>query len=297
MAASMVTSSGARFRPRAERYREGANLAYRRAVRPAESIEAYRRSPEGTYVAGPTFLHLCWAKDAFATYLWGRPSVDDARLLVEALYAEMLPHASPHVSYGDLSGLEVIDPEAFAVVASYLVSVHQISSTKITAQTVVYGTGLAASVAAGFFTTYGATFPYRAFADAAEAATWLGVPADALASWQSLRREVAACSAELAELRTWLSTHWRDATLDAAATALGVSERTLQRRLRDARTSFRKELDEARLARARTLLLTRDDKLASVADELGFASHQHFSDWFRKLEGLSPSEYRATRRV
>ncbi len=210
-----------RFRARAERYRERASAAYPGPVRPAESIDAYRRSPEGTYVAGATFVHLCWAKDTFATYIWGRPGVDDARVLVEALLAEMTPHASPHVSYGDLSGLVAIDPEAFATVASYLMSVREISATKITAQTVVYGTGLAATVAAGFFTTYGGKFPYRAFADAGEAAAWLGVAPEVLAAWRALRAAVAAACVELAELRRWLSTNAHDATLEDAAAALG----------------------------------------------------------------------------
>lgn len=265
-------------------------------MRPAESIDAYRSAAEGTYVAGTTFLHACWSSELFATYIWGRPSVDDARLLVEAMEAEMVPRAAPHVSYADLSGLVAIDPDAFSIVALYLGTVHERSATQITTQAVVYGSGLAATVAAGFFTTYGGAFPYRAFPDAAAAAAWAGVPSEVIASLSTLRDQVAAACAELAELRRWLAENAHVATLEDAASALRVSERTLQRRLQGARTSFRKELDDVRLARARTLLLARDEKLATLADELGFASHQHFSDWFKKLEGLSPSEYRSSRR-
>lgn len=262
----------------------------------APSVEAYSSEPRGRYVAGPTFLHLCEDTGTFATFIWARPSASDVGRLVAALRAEMQPHASPHASYADVRGLTGVDPDSYAALAHYFESVRGQSATRITAQAVVYGAGLAASVAVGFWEVYAPAFPYRAFVDPHAATAWLGLPPDSLASWEALRDAVARVPEELSALRSWLTANFKQPSLLTGARALGVSDRTLQRRLREAGTSFQKELDVVRSVEARARLEGRDDKLAQIAEELGFATHQAFTDWFRKQEGESPSEYRDRRK-
>jgi AraC-like DNA-binding protein len=213
--------------------------------------------------------------------------------LIEALRAEMQPHARVHVSYGDLTGLTGVDPHAYLLLARYFDSVREESARLIRAQAIVFGSGLAAAVAAGFFTVYKPPFPYKAFSISAVAIAWLGIEPAKLSAWEALRAQLAVVSNELAALRAWLEQRLANADVDSAARALGLSVRTLQRRLRDAKTSFQKELDVARLDRARTRLEAEDEKLATIGRELGFVTHQHFTDWFRKVTGESPSDYRA----
>lgn len=76
------------------------------------------------------------------------------------------------------------------------------------------------------------------------------------------------------------------------ARRLGMSERTLQRRLRDENTSFAALLDEARAELARTYL--GDQRLAvfEVAYLLGYSEPSAFNRAFRRWTGQSPREYR-----
>ena len=96
-------------------------------------------------------------------------------------------------------------------------------------------------------------------------------------------------------LRTYLRSHL-DASLAGAAAELAVSTRTLQRRLLDAASSFRSELQAARIERAQHLLANTDDKVTSIALEVCCASVQQFSDLFRRATNTTPTEWRQQRR-
>jgi len=47
-----------------------------------------------------------------------------------------------------------------------------------------------------------------------------------------------------------------------------------------------------RIERAKTLLRTTDDTVASIAQSAGFTSQAHFSESFGKVVGVTPSAYR-----
>lgn len=82
-------------------------------------------------------------------------------------------------------------------------------------------------------------------------------------------------------------------TLAEAVKQLGVSERSLQRHLQAAGTSFSNEVQAARIAIAKRLLVETDRKLIAIAIEVGCASLQSFSAMFRRVTGEAPSEFRA----
>ncbi len=81
----------------------------------------------------------------------------------------------------------------------------------------------------------------------------------------------------------------------AAARALGQAPRSLQRHLRDAGTSFQRELDAARVRVAQRLLETSRASLTEIALDVGCASPQHFSALFRRVTGQTPSAWRTSR--
>ena len=60
-------------------------------------------------------------------------------------------------------------------------------------------------------------------------------------------------------------------------------------------TSPYRYLIERRIHRAKELLLGADRSIAEVALTVGFASHSHFTDNFRKLTGITPSRFRMDR--
>jgi AraC-like DNA-binding protein len=78
-----------------------------------------------------------------------------------------------------------------------------------------------------------------------------------------------------------------------AAKQLAMSERTLQRRLSEARVSFRELRDQVRHREAKRLLSRRDMNVEQVASALGYTDRSNFVRAFERWEGKSPSSYRA----
>ncbi len=95
-------------------------------------------------------------------------------------------------------------------------------------------------------------------------------------------------------LKQILIPHLDDRDLDAqrVADAIGVSKRTLVRRLSAEGTSFRNELDRLRRRRAEALLGEGNLTIAEVGSEIGYPDAAVFSRAFRRWHGCSPSEYR-----
>lgn len=81
-------------------------------------------------------------------------------------------------------------------------------------------------------------------------------------------------------------------TQTAIAHALGMSPRTLHRRLAEAGTSFEKLLDDTRRELAAEYLRRSDYSVGEVAYLLGFAETSSFNRAFRRWTGTSPSEFR-----
>ncbi len=74
----------------------------------------------------------------------------------------------------------------------------------------------------------------------------------------------------------------------AVASSLGVSLRTMQRRLREERTSFRAALASVRRDIATDLLLDPSRSVSSVARRLGFATVSSFDRAYRRWTGNAP---------
>lgn len=77
------------------------------------------------------------------------------------------------------------------------------------------------------------------------------------------------------------------------AQTLHLSERSLQRKLAEAGTSYREVLDNTRRELALAYLDGKPHKLSEVTFLLGFADSRSFSRAFRRWTGQTPSEYRA----
>lgn len=80
------------------------------------------------------------------------------------------------------------------------------------------------------------------------------------------------------------------------ARALGLSERTLQRRLGDAGTSFTRVLDAFREAESERLLVA-SVPLGELALRLGFSDQTAWNRAFRRWKGTSPRQWCAARRA
>ena len=80
--------------------------------------------------------------------------------------------------------------------------------------------------------------------------------------------------------------------VDALARKLGMSSRTLQRRLTEEGTTFRRLLNEVRRRLATTYLMTPGVGIAEVAFLLGFSDVPAFHRAFRAWTGQAPGAYR-----
>jgi AraC family transcriptional regulator, regulatory protein of adaptative response / methylphosphotriester-DNA alkyltransferase methyltransferase len=89
----------------------------------------------------------------------------------------------------------------------------------------------------------------------------------------------------------------REISLDEIARRVASSRRQLQRAYAEiGRTTFREHLTAVRMDRAADMLLASDDAVRDVARRVGYRQPAQFAKAFRRRHGLSPSEFRVTRR-
>ena len=77
--------------------------------------------------------------------------------------------------------------------------------------------------------------------------------------------------------------------LETSRASLGMSERTLQRRITDEGTNFRDLLDGTRADMGRILLADPASEIDEVACLLGYQDTRSFSRAFRTWEGVTPA--------
>ena len=77
-----------------------------------------------------------------------------------------------------------------------------------------------------------------------------------------------------------------------AAEMMGVSTRSLQRRLSLAGLTYSALLEQARFNNAAKLLGDTDIKIIDVAFASGYADPAHFTRAFRRISGCTPREFR-----
>ena len=265
----------------------------------ATNSQEFRAAPVGRYVSGSAWLLWCTDPELCGSILWGRvdeEAIGEILTPFESLYS---PQMAPRCAVPtDTSRMEGIDGDAFGRFTSFIGGQLPDLESHITRNAIVRPAGLTGALVAGFYEVLGRpSYPVALFTDVASAARWLGrTDADALAAELAALATVASSLPdELRRLRELLATSLH-LSLAAAVRALGVSERSLQRQLRQEGTSFRREVDAARIRAARTLLADTDQKITVIALEVGCATLQHFSALFRRMTGETPSEWRARQR-
>jgi AraC-like DNA-binding protein len=261
-------------------------------VRPAEGIEAFWAAPAGRFVSGESWAYYCADTRFFGQIYWGVPSVGDVERLAQAWVAE---RRFQHVSLVDARQLEAVGHDAFAAQARAVAENLKVMRGKLERQAIVRPSGVTGATVSGFYSLLRPDYPVEVFEDLEGALAWLERP-ELLPAIVALGEQLRGEDAMVRLLQQHLRGTLQSATLPAAAQSLGVSERTLQRRLRDAGTTFQDELQAARVREAERLLADPERKLTAIAAEVGCASLQHFSGLFRRLKGMSPTEWRSRRR-
>jgi len=92
------------------------------------------------------------------------------------------------------------------------------------------------------------------------------------------------------EVRTLLPAGYP--TVEQGAGRLGISVRTLQRRLHRNGCTYSELVERVRHEEACGLLQEHGRSIAEIAVRLGYSDPSHFSRAFRRWEGTSPRAYR-----
>ncbi len=87
-----------------------------------------------------------------------------------------------------------------------------------------------------------------------------------------------------------------DPRLAEVAQRLGMTARTMQRRLRDEDLGFAALVDEARMVLARRYLLDDSLSISEMSFALGFSEPSAFARAFKRWSGSAPAEYREAAR-
>lgn len=241
---------------------------------------------------GPTWCHAQVHPALFAVVLWGTPCGADTAALVASLKLELGDGVAPHRSIVDVSRLDGADGGAFEVLNAYVSDHREALSQAVTRLALVRPSGMAGAVTSGFYEVSGSPYPVEIFDDTDAALAWLDDDVSIGGELEALVAQATGRSALLARLHLALRQSLDVATPARIAQALGVSERTLQRRLKDEATTFAAELLSARVQAAKRRMRETDAPLAAIALEVGFSSQQHFSRAFKAIEGITPSAYR-----
>lgn len=114
-----------------------------------------------------------------------------------------------------------------------------------------------------------------------------------------LLAELAPSTGLLAEVRAHVLSTLRGRPASAIETAekLGMTRRTLTRRLRQEGTTFSAVLDEARHRSAVHYLESTDHSVEDIAFLVGFSEPSPFVRAFRRWTGMAPMAYRRSRRA
>lgn len=85
----------------------------------------------------------------------------------------------------------------------------------------------------------------------------------------------------------------RQWTVERAAGEMGLSRRTLQRRLNTVQTGFARQLASARIAAACRMLIQTDSSPNEIGYACGFSDQSHFIRTFKQQTAMTPVVYRS----
>jgi len=262
----------------------------------AATIREWATSPFGRYVVGSNAFSFVADRAVVGCVTWGSPTTDDVAWLVDA-HRALAPALGKvvHGAYLDVSRIDIVDPRVFAAVAESILRHGRELGTGARRLAVVRRAGPIGAMTEGFFRLLDAPLPFSIQVEPQSALDDLGyaAPAELARELAVIVDELTGTDAMLRDLRHTLDQHPGAVTLAEAARRLGVSERALQRRLKSLRTTFQGEHNDAQMRAAKRLLIDTDAPLTRVALEVGCASLAHFSTLFRRIEGMTPSEWRA----
>ena len=244
---------------------------------------------------GRCFMYWQDGTRALGTVLWGHPREADIEQMIPFFEVGAKPCFKGHASFVDGRRLESIDMLAFGKLLAYLTRRRHAWGPNIGRQAILHPAGFIGVVVAGALHVARPPYPFKSFEDDERGAfEWCGVrrlakvyraQIDAVCAVPEIVRAVREALREGPRLKN-----------AEIAQRLGVSERTLQRRLEAAGTSLRAEHELHQSRSIEQLLAGTDLTLDAIAAMSGFHSASHLVRRFRQTHGQTPGEWRARHR-
>lgn len=241
---------------------------------------------------GRSFLYWQDERRALGTAMWGSPREPDIDEMIPFFEVGARPVFKGHASFVDGRRLESVDLLAFGKLLTYLTRRRHVWGPNIGKQAILHPAGFVGVVVAGALHVARPPYPFKTFEDDDTGAFgWCGVrdlrdvyraQVDAVCALPEIVRSVRAALKEGGRLKS-----------AELSRRLGVSERTLQRRLAEAGTSLREQHEQHQLHSVEQLLSGTDLSLDAIAALTGFHSASHLVRRFKRAHGLTPGEWRA----
>jgi AraC-like DNA-binding protein len=252
--------------------------------------------PAARSFAGRCFCYWQDGTRAFGTIMWGRPLEADIEAMIPFFELGTDPRFEGHASFVDCRALESIDVLAFGKLLGYLVSRRHAWGPNVGRQAILHPDGVVGVMVSGALHVARPPYPFACFAgDGADAFAWCEVP-DLHEPVEVLRASLVERPEITRRVHALLQERGLVGSAEVAR-ALGLSQRTLQRRLGDEGTTFREERDRYLSGEIERLLSGTELDLDAIAAEVGLSSASHLVAHFRATHGTTPGAWRAERRV
>jgi AraC-like DNA-binding protein len=251
--------------------------------------------PARRYVVHRSFAYWQADRRAFGTMIWGRPDENDVVEMCAAHEVGANPLFRGHTSLVDIRALEAVDLLAFERMLAYLHQRRDDWSPNVSRQVVLHRGGYAHAVVVGMFQLLRPGHQVLFFDDPKSAFESIGA-SDVHEELESIRAELLGTPDIVRRVQSALEGISGKVTASAIARALGMSTRSLQRYLMDAKSSLRLERQKHLLRTSERLLESTELDLDAIAGQVGASSSSHLIALFRAHHGITPGAFRALHR-
>jgi len=247
--------------------------------------------PARRFFAGRCFCFWQDEQRAFGTVMWGRPLEADVEAMFPFFETGTDPRFVGHASFVDCRALDSIDVLAFGKLLAYLVRRRHAWGPNVGRQAILHPDGVVGVMVAGALHVARPPYAFACFPGNGLAAfVWCGVP-DLHPEVEELRSRLI-CSPEITRRMHSVLQGRGLVGAGEVAQALGISQRTLQRRLGEEGTTFRKERDRFLSLEIERLLSGTELDLDAIAAQVGLSSASHLVAHFRATHGTTPGAWR-----